>query len=121
MKASGSGDQIGDIGRVLGIMLIPASIEKLPVVFDRTARDQDNVVAASDQMSAQRLVVIAGRLQAKDNFAEAVSNSDSLNMGQQLGKTIYGVFKDQSSEKGLASGSAQKGMMLVLGNIYAHD
>jgi hypothetical protein len=102
-------------------MLIPAPIEKLPVVFDCAARDQNNVVDASDQMSTQRLVIIAGGLQAEDNFAEAVSNFDSFSLGQQLGKTVYVVFKDQSSEKGFASGCAHKGMMLVLGNIYAHD
>jgi hypothetical protein len=36
------GNQVGDIGRVFGVVFVPAPVQKLPVVLDRYPGNQDH-------------------------------------------------------------------------------
>jgi hypothetical protein len=94
------GDQVGDIGRVFGIVFVPAPVQKLPVALDRHPGDQDHHPAALNQMLSQRLVIVGRRFQAKDRLGQTLGHLDGPDLGQQLLKSLDGIVKDQSFEKG---------------------
>ena len=41
-QAFSLGDQVGDIGRVFGVVFVPAPVQKLPVALDRYPGNQDH-------------------------------------------------------------------------------
>ena len=53
-QAFSLGDQVGDIGRVFGVVFVPAPVQKLPVALDRYPGNQDHHPPAFNQMLSQR-------------------------------------------------------------------
>ncbi len=70
LQALPLGDEISDICSILDIMIVPAAVQKLPVVPDRDDSYKNNHVPAFDQMLRQGLVVVRCWFDAKDDFRQ---------------------------------------------------
>ena len=68
IKAASSGYQISHVGRILGIVFVPAPIQKLTIVFNRLACDKYHVAVTANQVSCKRLVIVRCRFQSVDHL-----------------------------------------------------
>ena len=114
------GDEIGDICRVLCVVLVPPAVQELTVLLDRSAGDEDHGVALSDQILPEGLVVIRRGFDAEDEVGEALLCLESLRTKTELLEALPAVVEDEPGEKGLAGRGTEKGVMAVFGNVDAH-
>jgi len=90
------GYQIGNVGRTLAVVFVPAPIQQLSVVFDHHPGDQHDIFITSDQMGSQRFVIVACWFHTEYGLIQSVLIPDGIDMGQKFVKSFYCVFKDQS-------------------------
>jgi len=115
------GDQIGHVGGILGIVLVPTSIEELPVPLHRDPRDEHHLMLAPDQVFSQRLVIIGRGLQAEDYLGKAVLHLQGLGLEEELLESFLAIVKEPSLPKRLAGGGSKEGVVLILGDIQPYD
>ena len=119
-EALALGDEVGDVGRVLRVVLVPPAVQELTVLLDCSAGDEDDGMAPTDQMLPEGLVIIRGGLDAEDEVGEALLCLESLRTKTELLEALLAVVEDEPGEKGLAGRGTEKGVMALFGDIDAH-
>ena len=111
------GDEIGNIGRILGVVLIPSSVQELTILLHRRAGNEHQQVPLRDEIFAEGLMVIGGGLTTEHHLLKAVLYLQCCCMDEQFFKSLPGVVEDQSSQQGLSRRGAEEGMMALFGDI----
>ncbi len=108
LQALPLGDEIGDVCRILAVILVPAAVQKLPVVPDRDDSYKNDHVSTLGQMLRQRLVVVPCRFDAENDRRQSVLNFYAFNRSEQLLKPFMCVVKDETLNQRLAPRCAEE-------------
>jgi hypothetical protein len=72
-------------------------------------------------MLSQGLMVVGGGFQAKDHLRQALPYLQGLGLEEKLLESFLAVVKESFLPEGMAGGGPEEGMMLIFGDIQAHD
>ena len=114
-------DEIGDVCRVLDIVLVPAAIQELTVVLYRDAANKNHHPPALDQVLRKGLVIVRRRLDAENDLRQAVLDLDALDIGIQLFKSLDRVVKDQVLYERFALRRAEKSIVFLFCRVKPDD
>jgi hypothetical protein len=118
-QATGLPHQVGDVGRIVHVVLVPAPVEQLAVARHRHVRDQYRLFAGADQELQKGLMVDAGGLEAKHALGQFVLQLQVSRQTHQRFEPGAVVAEDETLAQRLSGGRAKKGVMALLGDVDA--
>jgi len=101
-------NKVGYVRSVLGVVLIPTTIEQGPVVFCCDIGDINNFSAATNQILSQRFMISRCWFKSVNTAFKAVLNKQIIRHGTKFLETFNTIVKDQSLPESLAVGCAKK-------------
>jgi hypothetical protein len=102
-------------------VLVPASVQKLPVLCRGSCGYQNDKVPALDQLLSQWFMVIGRGFQAEYDLPKAMLHLERVRLDQKLLEALIGIIKEHPFVQRTADRCAEKSVVPFLGNVQSND